>query len=94
MEYRDILSRRRMHRAFLPDPLPREQIDRIAAPIRHAPSAGFGFSQGGSIVVVTRDETREAIARAFGDEHGGLAAQVAAAPAGRPRPPGAMVTLG
>jgi nitroreductase len=62
MEYRDILSRRRMHRAFLPDPLPREQIDRIAAPIRHAPSAGFGFSQGGSIVVVTRDETREAIA--------------------------------
>jgi FMN reductase [NAD(P)H] len=67
MEYRDILSRRRMHRAFLREPLPREQIDRIAAVIRHAPSGGF--SQGGSIVVVTEDETREAIARAFGDEH-------------------------
>ncbi|HET7648772.1 MAG TPA: nitroreductase family protein [Gaiellaceae bacterium] len=67
MEYRDILARRRMHRAFLPDPLPREQVERIAGVIRHAPSGGF--SQGGSIVVVTAQETREAIARAFGDEH-------------------------
>jgi nitroreductase len=56
-----------MHRAFLPDPLPREQIERIANVIRHAPSGGF--SQGGSIVVVTDDEKRQAIARAFGDEH-------------------------
>ena len=35
--------------------------------IRRAPSGGF--SQGGSIVVVTDDEQRHAIARAFGDEH-------------------------
>jgi nitroreductase len=56
-----------MHRAFLPDPLPREQIERIANVIRHAPSGGF--SQGGSIVVVTDEERRQAIARAFGDEH-------------------------
>ena len=54
MEFRDILARRRMHRAFLPDPLPREQIERIANVIRRAPSGGF--SQGGSIVVVTDDE--------------------------------------
>jgi nitroreductase len=67
MEFRDVLRRRRMHRAFLPDPLPREQIDRIANVIRHAPSGGF--SQGGSIVVITDDEQRQAIARAFGDEH-------------------------
>jgi len=67
VELRDILRRRRMHRAFLPDPVPREQIERIAGVIRHAPSGGF--SQGGSIVVVTERETREAIARAFGDEH-------------------------
>jgi nitroreductase len=67
MEFRDVLRRRRMHRAFLPDPLPREQIERIANVIRHAPSGGF--SQGGSIVVVTDDEQRQAIARAFGDEH-------------------------
>ena len=67
VELADILKRRRMHRAFLPEPLPREQIERIAGVIRHAPSGGF--SQGGSIVVVTDDEKRAAIARAFGDEH-------------------------
>jgi FMN reductase [NAD(P)H] len=67
MEFRDILARRRMHRAFLPDPIPREQVERVVGVIRRAPSGGF--TQGGSIVVVTEDETRAAIARAFGDEH-------------------------
>ncbi|HEU5363020.1 MAG TPA: nitroreductase family protein [Gaiellaceae bacterium] len=67
MEYRDILARRRMHRAFLREPIPRDQIERIAGVIRHAPSGGF--SQGGSIVVVTEQGTREAIAHAFGDEY-------------------------
>src|SRR4051812_34581082 len=67
MEFRDILARRRMHRAFLPDPIPREQIERIANVIRRAPSGGF--SQGGSIVVVTDDDQRHAIAAAFGDDH-------------------------
>jgi nitroreductase len=67
VELREILRRRRMHRAFLPDPLPPEQIERIAHVIRHAPSGGF--SQGGSVVVVTDDATRAAIAHAFGDEH-------------------------
>ena len=67
MEFREILSRRRMHRAFLPDPIPGEQIERIAGVIRRAPSGGF--SQGGSIVVVTDDAKRHEIAAAFGDEH-------------------------
>jgi len=67
VEFRDILARRRMHRAFLPEPLPRDQIERIVSVIRHAPSGGF--SQGSSIVVVTDAERRAAIARAFGDEH-------------------------
>ena len=67
MEFRDILKRRRMHRAFLPDPLPQDQIERIANVIKRAPSGGF--SQGGSIVVVTDDDRRAAISRAFGDEH-------------------------
>ena len=67
MEFRDILSRRRMHRAFLPDAIPDEQIERIAGAIRRAPSGGF--SHGGSIVVVTDDAKRRAIADAFGDEH-------------------------
>src|SRR4051794_19808157 len=56
-----------MHRAFLTDPLPEEQIERIAGVIRRAPSGGF--SQGGSIVVVTDDAKRAEIAKAFGDEH-------------------------
>ena len=67
MDFRDVVKQRRMHRAFLPDPLPREQIERIASVIRHAPSGGF--SQGGSIVVVTDEAKRLEIAKAFGDEH-------------------------
>lgn len=67
MEFRDILRSRRMHRAFLPEPLPDEQVERIASVIRRAPSGGF--SQGGSIVVVTDAAKRAEIARAFGDEH-------------------------
>jgi FMN reductase [NAD(P)H] len=67
MELREILARRRMHRAFLCDPIAPEQIERVVGVIRRAPSGGF--SQGGSIVVVTDGEKRAAIARAFGDEH-------------------------
>jgi nitroreductase len=67
VEFREVLKRRRMHRAFLPDPIPQEQIERIANVIKRAPSGGF--SQGGSIVVVTDDDKRAAIAKAFGDEH-------------------------
>jgi nitroreductase len=67
MEFREVLRRRRMHRAFLPDPIPDEQIERIANVIRHSPSGGF--SQGGSIVVVTDPEVRLAIARTFTDDH-------------------------
>jgi nitroreductase len=67
MELRDILARRRMHRAFQPDAIDDATIERIAGVIRRAPSGGF--SQGGSIVVVTDAERRQAIARAFGDEN-------------------------
>jgi nitroreductase len=63
VEFREILRRRRMHRAFLPDPIPEEQIDRIANVIRNAPSGGF--SQGGSIVVVTDAAKRREIAERF-----------------------------
>ena len=37
VEFRDILAKRRMHRSFLPDPLPPEQIERIVG--RHPPRA-------------------------------------------------------
>ena len=78
MEFRDVLRRRRMHRSFLPDPLPEEQIARVAGVIRHSPSGGF--SQGGSIVVVTDAATRLAIARAFTDDPAGDGGYIAAAP--------------
>src|SRR5581483_8435398 len=52
-----------MHRAFVPDPLPREQLERVAGVIRRAPSGGF--AQGMSIVVVTDDERRRVIAARF-----------------------------
>jgi nitroreductase len=71
VELRDILARRRMHRAFLPDPIPREQIERIAATIRRAPSGGF--SQGQSIVVVTDADLRAEIGRRFEDDRGWVA---------------------
>jgi len=67
MEFREILAQRRMHRAFLPEPLPEDQVDRIANVIRHAPSGGF--SQGSSIVVITDADLRGRIAEAFGGEH-------------------------
>jgi nitroreductase len=66
VEFRDVLAQRRMHRAFLPDAVPRESLERIARSVRRAPSGGF--SQGQSVVVVTERDTRQQIAAAM-DEH-------------------------
>jgi nitroreductase len=66
MEFRDVLARRRMHRAFLPDPISDDVVERIARTIRRAPSGGF--SQGQSIVVVTDPATRAEIGRRFEDD--------------------------
>jgi FMN reductase [NAD(P)H] len=62
MEFRDVLSRRRMTRTYRPDPVPREALERVAATIRRVPSAGF--SQGQRLVVVTHAEQRRAVAAA------------------------------
>jgi len=69
MEYYEVLSQRRMHRAFLPDPVPEESIQRIARSIRRAPSGGY--SQGQSVVVVTDEAMRHRIARRLDDEASG-----------------------
>jgi nitroreductase len=66
VEFREILERRRMHRSFLPDPIDREVIERIARTIRRAPSGGF--SQGQSLVIVTDQRLRREIARGFDEE--------------------------
>ena len=63
MEFRDVLALRRMHRSFLPDPIPRDVVERVARSVRRAPSGGF--SQGQSVVVVTDDATRRAVAEAM-----------------------------
>jgi nitroreductase len=66
MEFQEILKRRRMHRSFQPDELPRQTIERIARTVRRAPSGGF--SQGQSLVVVTDGDLRKRIATAFEEE--------------------------
>jgi FMN reductase [NAD(P)H] len=65
VELRDILSRRRMVRAYEPDRIDRETIERIVGTVRRVPSAGF--SQGQRLLVVTNDATRHAIAGLLGD---------------------------
>jgi FMN reductase [NAD(P)H] len=67
MEFRDVLRRRRMVRAYTNERVPRETLERIVSTIRRAPSAGF--SQGQRFVVVTEDERKRAIAGAVGEEY-------------------------
>jgi FMN reductase [NAD(P)H] len=50
-----------MVRHYQPDPIPREQIERIVRTVRRAPSGGF--SQGQRLIVVTDREKRERIAK-------------------------------
>jgi nitroreductase len=66
MELRDILKQRRMVRNYLPEPVPRDVVERIVATVRRAPSGGF--SQGQRLVVVTAAETRAAVSRLAGEE--------------------------
>jgi FMN reductase [NAD(P)H] len=67
VEFREILKRRRMVRAFTPDPVPREVLERIVATIRRAPSGGF--SQGQRFVVVTAPERKHQIADVTGEDY-------------------------
>lgn len=60
MDYRDVLSKRRMVRNYLPDPVPEAALTRIVAAIHRAPSAGF--SQGHRLLVITDKATRAAVA--------------------------------
>jgi nitroreductase len=66
VEFKELLKRRRMVRAYEPEPIPRETLDRIVATIRRAPSAGF--SQGQRFVVVTDPERKRALAEATFEE--------------------------
>jgi nitroreductase len=66
MELREILRRRRMVRNYVPEPVPRDVLERIVGTVRRAPSGGF--SQGQRLVVVTDPQLRSAIARLAGEE--------------------------
>jgi FMN reductase [NAD(P)H] len=55
-----------MVRAYEPEPVPREAIDRIVRSLRRAPSAGF--SQGLRLVVVTEAGRRRRLAEIIGEE--------------------------
>jgi nitroreductase len=67
VDFREVVKRRRMVRAYEPKPLPRVALERIVGTIRRAPSAGF--SQGQRLIVVTDPERRRAIAEAVGEEY-------------------------
>ena len=67
MQFKDVLSRRRMVHAYEQRPVPREVLERIAGTIRRAPSAGF--SQGQRLIVVTDSELRGEIAAAVGEDY-------------------------
>jgi FMN reductase [NAD(P)H] len=66
VDFREILKQRRMVRNYLPEPVPRDVLERIVATVRRAPSGGF--SQGQRLVVVTDADTRAAISRLAGEE--------------------------
>jgi nitroreductase len=66
VDFKEILKRRRMVRAYAPTPIPKDVLERVVGTIRRAPSAGF--SQGQRFVVVTDQETRKAIAEATGED--------------------------
>jgi FMN reductase [NAD(P)H] len=66
MEFKDILKRRRMVRAYAPEPIPRGTLERIAGTIRRAPSAGF--SQGQRLLIITEPERRRSLAEAAAEE--------------------------
>ena len=60
-----ILQRRRMVRAYEPDPLERDTIERIVSTVRRAPSAGF--SQGQRLLVVTAEVARREVGELLGE---------------------------
>lgn len=65
MEFSQVLSKRRMVRNHLPDPIDPEVLERIALAGLSAPSAGH--SQGQSIVVITDERRRTRIAQLAGE---------------------------
>jgi FMN reductase [NAD(P)H] len=56
-----------MIRAYRPEPVPHDVLERVVATVRRAPSAGF--SQGQRLVVVTDADRKRELAAVVGAEH-------------------------
>lgn len=65
MEFREVVARRRMVRAYTGEPVAAAVLDRVLDAARRAPSAGF--TQAQSFVVVTDPEQRAAVATVCGE---------------------------
>jgi nitroreductase len=66
VEFSNVVLKRRMVRHFTSEAVSEEAIERILTLARHAPSAGF--TQGQSFLVITKPETKQAIARLCDEE--------------------------
>jgi nitroreductase len=66
VQFRDVVTRRRMVRHFVDEPVAREVLERIAAVAQRAPSAGF--SQGQRLLVITDAAARRRIAEICGED--------------------------
>jgi nitroreductase len=66
MEFFEVVRKRRMVRNYTSEPVDRAALERIAHSMLRIPSAGF--TQGVSVVVVTEEERRAAIAELAGEE--------------------------
>jgi nitroreductase len=67
MEFAETVTRRRMVRNYLDEPVDRATLERILDTARRGPSAGF--SQGQRFVVVTDSDTRRKIADLGGEQN-------------------------
>jgi len=61
MEFSETVRLRRMVRNYMPEPIPEHVLERVLDHARRAPSAGF--AQGVSLVVVSDEDRRAAIAK-------------------------------
>ena len=81
MDFTTVVRRRRMVRNFTSQPVPDDALARVLAAAQRAPSAGY--TQGQSVVVITRPDLRRAIAQVCGEAEyvaRGFAAWISAAP--------------
>ncbi len=66
MEFERVVRKRRMTRNFSEQPVPPEVLDRILTLAQRGPSAGY--TQGPDVIVITREDLRQTLAKMAGEE--------------------------